>query len=91
MKTVLFGILRDLQMLRSARGPLERLAIWSQLKRHGNYHHQIQRQRRSALRREGVRRKSLQGMQREERDCSATDQRECHGEDEIARLEGRRC
>ena len=90
VKTLLFGaVWKDLETLGSARNHLERLAIQSWLKRYGHYYHQIQRQRLGALRWEGVRRKSLQGTQRKERDWSATDRWECHGEDEVTRIVAR--
>ena len=55
---------KDLETLGSARDHSERLAIRSRLERYGHYHHQIRRQRLSALRRKGVRRMSLKGTQR---------------------------
>ena len=73
VKTLLLGaVWKDLETLGSACNNSEKLAIQSRLKRYGHYHHQIRRQRLSVLWREGVRRKSLQGTQRKERDWSAT-------------------
>ena len=56
---------------------------------HGQYHHQIRRQRFGALRWEGLRRKSRKGTKRIERNWGPTDWQECNGEDNIARLESR--